>query len=81
VIVDFLVNNAGFASLGPVAALDPDEVGVTVMENTAFVLSFTQAVCAEKADTGVRVLALCPGPTETPPSSPESVSAYRNRSF
>lgn len=87
-IVDFLVNNAGFASLGPVAALDPDEVGATVtlnvkavMENTAFVLSFTQAVCAEKADTGVRVLALCPGPTETPPSSPESVSAYRNRSF
>jgi short-subunit dehydrogenase len=32
----------------------------------AFVLSFTQAVSAENADTGVRVLALCPGPTETP---------------
>jgi NAD(P)-dependent dehydrogenase (short-subunit alcohol dehydrogenase family) len=59
VIVDFLVNNAGFASLGPVAALDPDEVGTTVnlnvkavMENTAFVLSFTQAVCAEKPTPG-----------------------------
>lgn len=34
--------------------------------SAAFVLSFTQAVSAENADTGVRVLALCPGPTETP---------------
>jgi NADP-dependent 3-hydroxy acid dehydrogenase YdfG len=41
VSVDFLVNNAGFASLGPVAELDPDDVGATVnlnvkaaMENT-----------------------------------------------
>jgi short-subunit dehydrogenase len=108
--VDFLVNNAGSTSLGPVAGLNPEEVGAIVnlnvkaaMENTvrflppmisrgggviinvagtgafqpgpfmaartasaAFVLSFTQAVCAENADTGVRVFALCPGPTETP---------------
>jgi len=113
VAVDALVNNAGFASLGPVAELDPDDVGATVnlnvkavMENTvrflpamisrgggviinvagtgafqpgpymaartasaAFVLSFTQAVNAENADTGVRVFALCPGPTETPMTS------------
>jgi short-subunit dehydrogenase len=108
--VDILINNAGFSSLGPVAGMDPDDVGAVVnlnvkavMENTirflpamvargggviinvagtgafqpgpymaartasaAFVLSFTQAVSAENADTGVRVLALCPGPTDTP---------------
>ncbi|MEV6171700.1 SDR family oxidoreductase [Streptomyces sp. NPDC051954] len=34
--------------------------------SAAFVLSFTQAVSAENADTGVRVFALCPGPTDTP---------------
>jgi short-subunit dehydrogenase len=34
--------------------------------SAAFVLSFTQAVSAENADTGVRVFAMCPGPTETP---------------
>lgn len=31
----------------------------------SYVLSFTQAVHAEVADSGVRVIALCPGPTET----------------
>jgi uncharacterized protein len=35
----------------------------------AFVLSFTQAVSAENTDTGVRVFALCPGPTDTPMTS------------
>ncbi|MEU7857750.1 SDR family oxidoreductase [Nonomuraea sp. NPDC049141] len=32
----------------------------------AFVRSFTQAVSAENAGTGVRILALCPGLTDTP---------------
>lgn len=31
----------------------------------AFVLSFSEALWAETNTTGVRVLALCPGPTET----------------
>jgi uncharacterized protein len=34
--------------------------------SAAFVLSFTQAVSAENADTGVRIFALWPGPTQTP---------------
>ena len=34
--------------------------------SAAFVLSFTQAVSAENADTGVRIFALSPGPTDTP---------------
>jgi uncharacterized protein len=37
--------------------------------SAAFVLSFTQAVSAENADTGVRIFALCPGPTDTPMTS------------
>lgn len=32
----------------------------------SFVLAFTQAVWAETRDTGVRVVAISPGPTETP---------------
>jgi short-subunit dehydrogenase len=32
----------------------------------AFVLSFSEALWAEYRDRGIRVLALCPGPTETP---------------
>ena len=111
--VDFLVNNAGSSSIGPAAAMNPDEVAAVVnlhvkvvLENTvrflpgmvargggviinvagtgafqpgpylaartasaAFVLSFTQAVSAETSGTGVRVLALCPGPTDTPMTS------------
>ena len=35
----------------------------------AYVLSFTEALWAENRDTGVRVLALCPGRTETPMNS------------
>lgn len=31
----------------------------------AFVLSFTEALWAENKETGVRILALCPGPTES----------------
>lgn len=121
--VDFLVNNAGSGSLGPAAAMNPDEVGPTVnlhvkavLENTvrflpgmvavgggvivnvagtgafqpgpymaartasaAFVLSFTQAVSAENADTGVRVLALCPGPTDTPMTSGMSTTFGKMR--
>lgn len=33
---------------------------------TAFVLSFTEAPWAEAKSTGVRVLAVCPGATDTP---------------
>jgi short-subunit dehydrogenase len=37
--------------------------------SAAFVLRFTQAVSAENADTGVRIFALCPWPTQTPMTS------------
>lgn len=66
--VDLLVNCAGFASYGPLAKEDParaaSEVAVYAATK-AFVLSFTEAVWAETRGSGVRVLALCPGPTQT----------------
>ncbi|MEU4626308.1 SDR family oxidoreductase [Actinoplanes sp. NPDC023801] len=108
--VDILINNAGFATHGDLAAADPHRVHNQVQLNVsavvdlttvflpamtarrrgtiiniastaafqplphmavygatkAFVLSFTEALWAEAKPTGVRVLALCPGATETP---------------
>lgn len=107
--IDFLLNNAGFGTHGPVAEADPERLAdevrlncgvltelsqrflpgmlarrrgtiVNVASNAAFqplplmavygatkayVLSFTEALWHETKGTGVRVLALCPGPTDT----------------
>ena len=109
IVVDVLVNNAGFAQRGAFTDvseqrhLDMVQVNITAVVqltrlllpgmierrrggvlNTAstaaflagpymavyyatkaFVLSFTEALHEEVADTGVRVVALCPGPTDT----------------
>ncbi len=107
--VDLLVNNAGFATYGPHADLDPQaETGVIAVNCTAlvglaravlpgmlerrrgsvlnvassiafqpapwqatygaskaFVLSYSEAVAEEVRGKGVRVAAICPGPTGT----------------
>ena len=107
--VDFLVNNAGFASHGPFQQIDPGLDHRQAMVNAvavvdlchaflpgmverdrgavinvsslggfqpapylavyaatkAFTLSFSQSLAGELAGTGVRVLALCPGPVTT----------------
>lgn len=107
--VDLLVNNAGFATYGPHAELDPGaETGVIAVNCTAlvaltravlpgmlerrrgfvlstastvafqpapwqatygaskaFVLSYSEALAEELRGTGVRVAAICPGPTDT----------------
>jgi short-subunit dehydrogenase len=109
VVVDLLVNNAGFASHALFAEEDPGRVAQEIQVNCgsvvaltarllppmlarrrggvlnvastagfqpvptmavygatkAFVLSFTEALWAETRGSGVRVLALCPGPTQT----------------
>jgi uncharacterized protein len=109
-VVDFLLNNAGFGTHGLVVEADPERLSdeirlncevltelsqrflvgmverrrgtiVNVASNGAFqplplmavygatkayVLSFTEALWHETKGTGVRVLALCPGPTDTP---------------
>jgi uncharacterized protein len=47
------------------AAFQPIPYMATYGATKAFVLNFTEAVAAETAGTGVRVLALCPGPVRT----------------
>jgi uncharacterized protein len=47
------------------AAFQPIPHMATYGATKAFVLSFTQALAAENASTGVRILALCPGPVRT----------------
>ncbi|MNM35450.1 3-oxoacyl-[acyl-carrier-protein] reductase FabG [compost metagenome] len=47
------------------AALQPDPYMAVYGASKAFVLSFSEALWAENRQRGVRVLALCPGATET----------------
>ncbi len=47
------------------AAFQPLPYMATYAATKAFVLSFTEAIAAEIAGTGVRILALCPGPVRT----------------
>ena len=47
------------------AGFQPGPLRATYFASKAYVLSFTEALAAELDDTGVRVSALCPGPTRT----------------
>jgi uncharacterized protein len=47
------------------AAFQPIPYMATYGATKAFVLNFTEAISAEAAATGVRILALCPGPVRT----------------
>jgi short-subunit dehydrogenase len=47
------------------AAFQPIPYMATYAATKAFVLNFTEAIAAETAGTGVRILALCPGPVRT----------------
>ena len=57
--------NGAILNVASTAALQPVPLLATYAATKAFVLSFSQALRNELADKGVRVTALCPGPTRT----------------
>lgn len=57
--------NGVVVNLASTAAFQPLPYMAVYGATKAFVLSFTEALWAENRDHGVRVLALCPGATET----------------
>jgi uncharacterized protein len=52
-------------NVASIAAFQPMPYVALYAATKAFVLSFSEALWAENAQTGVRILALCPGPTRT----------------
>jgi len=52
-------------NVGSTAAFQPGPLMATYYASKAFVLSFSEALDAELAGTGVTVTCLCPGPTRT----------------
>jgi len=52
-------------NMASVAAFQPMPYFSVYAASKAFILSFSEALWAENHDWGVRVLAVCPGPTET----------------
>lgn len=61
-----LERDAGdIVNVASTAAFQPIPTMAVYAATKAFVLSFTEALWAETRRTGVRVTAICPGPTET----------------
>lgn len=87
-------NCGGVLNVASTAAFQPVPTMAVYAASKAFVLSFTEALWAETRATGVRVMALCPGATETGffdtagtqfmtrgRQSPEHVAAVRLKAF
>lgn len=55
----------GVLNVASTAGFQPIPTMAVYAATKAFVVSFTEALWAETRKTGVRVVALCPGPTET----------------
>lgn len=55
----------GIINVSSIAAFQPMPYWSVYAASKAFVLSFSEALWAEIKETGVKVLALCPGPTES----------------
>ncbi|MBL8682481.1 MAG: SDR family oxidoreductase [Myxococcales bacterium] len=61
-----VANRGGVIQVASTAAFQPVPYMAVYGASKAFVLSFSEALWAEYRPRGVRVLALCPGATETP---------------
>ena len=61
----FKRDRGGVLNVASTAAFQPLATMAVYGATKAFVLSFTEALWAETRSTGVRVMALCPGATET----------------
>ena len=55
----------GILNVASTAAFQPGPIMAVYYATKAYVLSFTEALASEVAGSGVRVTALCPGPTRT----------------
>jgi short-subunit dehydrogenase len=60
---DLLATKGKMLNLASTAAFQPGPYMAVYYATKAFVLSFSEALAAELAETGVTVTALCPGPT------------------
>lgn len=57
--------SGGIINVGSIAGFQPIPYLATYSASKAFVLRFSEALWAENKDKGVKVMALCPGPTTT----------------
>lgn len=57
--------SGGVINVASTAAFQPVSFLAIYAASKTFVLSFTEALAGEYRDTGIRILALCPGPTDT----------------
>jgi uncharacterized protein len=57
--------SGGIINISSIAAFQPLPYMSVYAATKAFVLNFTEALWAENKDSGVKILALCPGPTES----------------
>lgn len=60
---DLLLSKGHIINTASIAAFQPDPYIAVYGATKSFVLSFSEAIAAELENTGVRVTALCPGPT------------------
>lgn len=63
---DLVARRGGVLNVASTAAFQPVAYMAVYAATKAFVLSFSEALWAEYRDRGVRVVALCPGATDTP---------------
>jgi uncharacterized protein len=73
--------SGGVINVASTVAFQAVPLMATYAATKAFVLSFSEALWGEYKDSGVRILALCPGPVETPffDNIPVQTAAYEGK--